>query len=1037
MESIRQCHTDLERYLYLRELREKNEQLYFRVVVNNAQEVMPFVYTPTVGEACEKYSKLPLKSKGLFITPADKGKILEKLKTWPEKNVRVTVVTDGERILGLGDLGYGGMGISEGKIILYTVIAGVDPNVCLPVCLDVGTNNKKLLEEPLYKGIRQERLRGQEYDELVDEFMSALRVWQPHMLLQFEDFGNANAFRLLEKYRSQQCCFNDDIQGTACIALAGLLSALRITKKPLKEQTVLFLGAGEAGVGIGHLIAEAMVAKGGIATMEEAMGRCFYVDSKGLVCKSRTDLQHHKLLFAHDVPFQSDLLSAVKALRPTMLIGVSTQTGAFNEAVIKTMAEINERPIVFPLSNPTSKAECTYKQAFEWTGGRVVFASGSPFPALKAPGGKMMYPAQANNAYVFGPIGMAAILTKCKQITDGIFLETAFRLAELTPQDNLESGLLFPTFSSFKRLVVPLIAGTMEYIVKAGLGKAPAGAKALEEVVRENTFNPATFKSSAAAHPPSSPLPSPASDAEAAARKRSKTISVPPVPVPEVHEEEMTELLQLREMYTDLQRYLFLRYLQAKEPKSFWKLTMNNAQEILPFVYTPTVGEACQKYSRLPIQTRGIFITPDDRGRVLEKLKTWPEQNIRIVVVTDGERILGLGDLGYGGMGISEGKIMLYTVIGGVDPCLCLPVCIDVGTNNQALLADPMYKGLKQPRLRGEAYDALVDEFMSTLREWQPHMLLQFEDFGNVNAFRLLEKYRRLQCCFNDDIQGTACIVLAGLLSALRVTGQQLKEQIILFFGAGEAGVGIGKLICRSIFQRGGATSMEEAHKKCFYIDSKGLVCESRTNLQHHKLPFAHDVPFQPDLLSAIKALRPTVLIGVSTQAGAFSPQVLDAMAEINERPVVFPLSNPTSKAECTFVDAFEHTNGRVVFASGSPFPPYTTHDEKTIFPAQANNAYVFGPIGMAALLTRSKAITDDVFIVTAEALAAKTPESRLSSGMLFPTFSDMKFVAPELIADLVSFMVKEGLGSWPEDVTSSSSHEETVAYVKKAMFQP
>ena len=231
LESLRQCHCDIDRYVYLRNLREKDEQLFYSLLMNNAQEILPFVYTPTVGEACQKYSRLPLVTRGLTITPADRGRILEKLQTWPEKKIRVIVVTDGERILGLGDLGYGGMGISEGKILLYTVIAGVDPHQCLPLCLDVGTDNEELLNDPLYKGLHQKRLRGEEYDSLVEELMSAVRTWQPHTLLQFEDFGNTNAFRLLDKYRDMQCCFNDDIQGTACITLAGVLSALRVSAR--------------------------------------------------------------------------------------------------------------------------------------------------------------------------------------------------------------------------------------------------------------------------------------------------------------------------------------------------------------------------------------------------------------------------------------------------------------------------------------------------------------------------------------------------------------------------------------------------------------------------------------------------------------------------------------------------------------------------------------------------------------------------------------------------------------------------------------
>ncbi|KAL3679574.1 hypothetical protein R1sor_022530 [Riccia sorocarpa] len=400
LEAVRQCTSELDKYVYLRQLQDSSPPLFYKLLMNNAQELLPVVYTPTVGQACQEYSKLPIHIHGLVIRPEDKGNILQKLKDWGGvQSIRVIVVTDGERILGLGDLGFNGMGISEGKILLYTVMAGVNPAVCMPVCLDVGTNNEEYLADPTYKGLRQKRLRGQEYDDLVDEFMTAVRDLGDHTLLQFEDFGNSNAFRLLDKYTPLQCSFNDDIQGTACITLAGLLSALRVTGQALKDQTILFLGAGEAGTGIGQLIAKAIQAETDL-TEKAALERCYYLDSKGLVCASRTDLQHHKQPFAHDVPFQSNLLDAVKELKPTMLVGVSTQPGAFTKEVVEAMAEFNERPIVFPLSNPTSKAECTYEEAFTWTNGKVVFASGSPFDSLKAPDGKIYFPAQANNAYI-------------------------------------------------------------------------------------------------------------------------------------------------------------------------------------------------------------------------------------------------------------------------------------------------------------------------------------------------------------------------------------------------------------------------------------------------------------------------------------------------------------------------------------------------------------------------------------------------------------------------------------------------------------
>ena len=412
-------------------------------------------------------------------------------------------------------------------------------------------------------------------------------------------------------------------------------------------------------------------------------------------------------------------------------------------------------------------------------------------------------------------------------------------------------------------------------------------------------------------------------------------------------------------------------------------------------------------------------------------------------MVTDGERILGLGDLGAGGMGISEGKSLLYTAAAGVPPAAILPVCLDVGTANTALLNDPDYNGLRQPRVTGAAYEALLEEFITALQTWRPHVVLQFEDFANHMAFSLLEKYRSKICSFNDDIQGTACITLAGLLSALRAEGASLADQRVLFLGAGEAGTGIGELIAIALEKRHGM-SRAEGRKRCFFVDSKGLVCASRTNLQHHKLAFAHDVPQCASLEEAIAALRPTVLIGVSTSRGAFNAHILRQMAEMNPRPIIFPLSNPTSKAECTFQEAFAATDGKLFFASGSPFPPLT-HLGKTYTPAQANNAYVFPAIGHAAVLCDAAAITDEVFLLAAEALAEMTTRDELDHGMLFPRFSSIRSVSTHLIAAIANDMVACGLGRMPVDfdavtvgvALTAGNSAKWEAYARAHMFDP
>lgn len=498
-----------------------------------------------------------------------------------------------------------------------------------------------------------------------------------------------------------------------------------------------------------------------------------------------------------------------------------------------------------------------------------------------------------------------------------------------------------------------------------------------------------------------------------------------------------------------IDKYIYLRNQQSRNPNVFYRGLVSHCEEMLPYLYTPTVGEACQRYHALPIPTYGLYLRATNSGNFLSMMRSLPQQDIQVVVVTDGERILGLGDLGAGGMGISEGKSLLYTAAAGVDPSAILPVCIDVGTANPSLLNDPSYKGLRQPRLTGAAYEAVIEEFISALKTWRPNAVLQFEDFGNHTAFQLLLKYRKRICCFNDDIQGTACITLAGLLSALRAEGTSLKDQRVLFLGAGEAGTGIGELIAIALEMKHGMTR-EEGRKHCYFIDSKGLVCASRTNLQSHKRAFAHDVPNCETLEEAVATLQPTVLIGVSTSRGAFTPEIMRTMAKMNTRPIIFPLSNPTSKSECTFQEAFNATDGRVLFASGSPFPSIT-HQGKTYTPAQANNAYVFPAIGHAAALCNAKEITDGVFLLAAEALAGMTARENLEHGMLFPRFSNIRTVSCALMAAIADDMCASGLGSVPVDfesvvgkmtgqqgkLSSLSRRAKWEAYTKAHMYDP
>lgn len=461
----------IHKYLYLRNCQYFFPELFYQILLGCVEEVLPYIYTPTVGEACMYYSNLPLVPIGLRLSLADKGNILARLRAWPNQAIKLVVLTDGERILGLGDLGTNGLGISEGKILLYVAAGGVDPSHCLPLNIDMGTNTERLLLDPEYKGLRTRRPPIAEFDEMLEEIVSALEAWRPHLLLQFEDFGNTNAFRLLDNYRERICSFNDDIQGTACVTLAAILAALRVTNASLADQRVLFFGAGEAGTGIGELISKALAKHHGL-TIEAARERCFFMDSHGLVCKSRTDLQHHKVPFAHDVPFCPDLLSAVEALKPTALIGVSTIPSAFSGPVLRAMAALHPRPLIFPLSNPTSKAECTFQEAVEATDGRVLFASGSPFPPLTWKG-VLLHPAQANNAYVFPAIGFSAVQCACSIITDDVFLAAAYKLSELQKEEDIERGYLFPPFSAIQAVSAKLGAGVLQYMFDHGYAREP------------------------------------------------------------------------------------------------------------------------------------------------------------------------------------------------------------------------------------------------------------------------------------------------------------------------------------------------------------------------------------------------------------------------------------------------------------------------------------------------------------------------------------------------------------------------------------
>ncbi|KAL4560007.1 hypothetical protein LXL04_032155 [Taraxacum kok-saghyz] len=439
MHNMRQYQVPLQRYQAMMDLQERNERLFYKLLIENVEELLPIVYTPTVGEACQKYGSIFKNPQGLFISLKDKGKILEILKNWPQKKIQVIVVTDGERILGLGDLGCQGMGIPVGKLSLYTALGGIRPSACLPITIDVGTNNEKMLNDEFYIGLRQKRATGKEYSDLMNEFMTAVKQnYGEKVLVQFEDFANHNAFDLLAKYSTTHLVFNDDIQGTASVVLAGLISALKLVGGTLADHRFLFLGAGEAGTGIAELIA-LEISKQTNVPITETRKKVWLVDSKGLIVKSRLDsLQHFKKPWAHDHEPVNHFLDAVK------------------------------KPIILALSNPTSQSECTAEQAYTWSEGRAIFASGSPFAPVEY-NGKLYVSGQSNNAYIFPGFGLGLIISGAIRVHDDMLLAASEALAEQVTQEHFDNGLIYPPFTNIRKISANIAARVASKAYELGL----------------------------------------------------------------------------------------------------------------------------------------------------------------------------------------------------------------------------------------------------------------------------------------------------------------------------------------------------------------------------------------------------------------------------------------------------------------------------------------------------------------------------------------------------------------------------------------
>ncbi|WKX95316.1 hypothetical protein Q1695_012066 [Nippostrongylus brasiliensis] len=490
MKRIREQPNDLAKYEQLSELQARSEKLFYRVITENVKELLPIVYTPTVGLACQKFGAIYRRPNGIYITINDNSisKIHQILCNWPEPKVKCIVVTDGERILGLGDLGAYGMGIPVGKLALYVALAGIRPQYCLPVVIDVGTNNQKNLDDPLYIGLRRKRVQGEEYERLVDNFMHAVtKRFGRDTLVQFEDFAFQNAYKFLDKYREDFTVFNDDIQGTASVIVAGLIATTRITKKKMCEQKFVFLGAGAAGLGIAELMVMHMVSEG--VSQAQACECIYMLDSNGLVTKKRAEsMTRRHQDFAKDMPETKSLLEVIKAVKPSGIIGVSTAGGAFTEEIIKEMAKINERPIIFALSNPTIKSECTAEQAIKGTDGRALFASGSPFPNVEY-NGKLYKPGQGNNSYIFPGVGLAAVLWRAKKVPEECFLAAARVCADMVTDTALEKYVrLYPRLKDIRELSVRIAVELGEYFFKNNLSAFYPKPANLEMYVRQQIF---------------------------------------------------------------------------------------------------------------------------------------------------------------------------------------------------------------------------------------------------------------------------------------------------------------------------------------------------------------------------------------------------------------------------------------------------------------------------------------------------------------------------------------------------------------------
>jgi len=501
--------------------------------------------------------------------------------------------------------------------------------------------------------------------------------------------------------------------------------------------------------------------------------------------------------------------------------------------------------------------------------------------------------------------------------------------------------------------------------------------------------------------------------------------------VPDVTEAEDLQLsrvmMQLGHKNTDLDRYIYLINLLDHNEALFYRTVMSDPARFLPIVYDPTIGEACLKFGHIYRQPRGMYLSIKRRGKVREVLRNWPQKDVRFICVTDGGRILGLGDLGANGAGIPIGKLQLYTACAGVPPQYLLPMYLDAGTNNEQYLHDPLYLGMRQARPSTDELYSFVDEFVESVQEVFPKCCIHFEDWTGVDAVHLLQRYRDKYCIYNDDVQGTAGIVLAGMINAAKLKGTKLSDEKYLFLGAGSAGIGLADLLCSAMVEEG--LTREQAQSRIYMFDINGLLETTRKDLVDFQKPYTHQHAPTRDFVAAIESIKPTTIIGVSTVGGAFTQKVIEAMSRINARPVVLALSNPTDKAECTPEQAYTWSNGKAIYAAGIQFPPVHFKGQ-TFLPGQANNFYIFPAIGMGVFATQASRVTDQMFIEAAHAVADQVPSALLNQGLLYPLQSNILETEIQTAARVAKLVFDSGLArvDRPKDM---------VAFIRQHVYKP